>query len=245
MGAAAPALPPAPEWREDLSNRLQQFRQRRATRREAPLPAGADTVPQADKDQKVLPFEDFAAERIEPLIVDLARTGRRLPPLDRPAAVPLQPPAEAAEILPAVAPLPLRGLAGLLDLAVVTVAAGVFLGTFHSMGGAVAAARQATVGFSLAAAALAGFYFFVYVCYSGETPGLQWLGLRVVDLQGHPPARGPLFARALGGLLSAAALGMGYLWAVADEEGLTWHDRMSKTFVTRDPRAPLRFRRRG
>ena len=34
--------------------------------------------------------------------------------------------------------------------------------------------------------------------------------------------------------LSLAALGIGFVWAAADEQGLTWHDRMSKTFVAQD-----------
>jgi uncharacterized RDD family membrane protein YckC len=87
---------------------------------------------------------------------------------------------------------------------------------------------------------LIAFYFFAYVFYGSETPGLQWMGLCVRDYEGRPPQAGQRLVRAVGVLLSAAALGLGYLWALADEEGLTWHDRMSKTFITRDPHARRR-----
>jgi hypothetical protein len=34
------------------------------------------------------------------------------------------------------------------------------------------------------------------------------------------------------GFLSLAAGGLGLLWALVDEETLTWHDHISKTFPT-------------
>jgi hypothetical protein len=49
--------------------------------------------------------------------------------------------------------------------------------------------------------------------------------------------------RAVGMLLGAGAVGLGYLWALADEEALTWHDRMSKTFIAIDPTFERRMRR--
>jgi uncharacterized RDD family membrane protein YckC len=120
---------------------------------------------------------------------------------------------------------------------VTLVAIGVFLGVFHLLGGAPPSSSKAAAWMTLAAAGLAAFYFFVWTCFGSETPGLQWMGLCVLDHEGRPPRPGQRLVRAVGVLLSAAALGLGYLWALADEETLTWHDRMSKTFVTRDPKA--------
>lgn len=144
-----------------------------------------------------------------------------------------------------VAPLLLRGVAAGLDLAVALIGIGVFLGTFHLLGGALYFNHKAGGATALAAASLVAFYFFVYTFYGGETPGLQWMGLCVLDYEGRPPQAPQRFVRAVGLLLSAAALGLGYLWAFADEESLTWHDRMSKTFVTRDLAAPGHLRAPG
>ena len=38
--------------------------------------------------------------------------------------------------------------------------------------------------------------------------------------------------RQFAGILSLASAGVGLLWALVDEESLTWHDHISKTFPT-------------
>jgi len=38
--------------------------------------------------------------------------------------------------------------------------------------------------------------------------------------------------RSFGYLLSGAALMLGFFWAFWDEDRLTWHDRISQTYVT-------------
>jgi hypothetical protein len=37
--------------------------------------------------------------------------------------------------------------------------------------------------------------------------------------------------RAVGYLLSAGTCFLGFLWVFWDEDGLTWHDRMSNTYL--------------
>jgi hypothetical protein len=37
--------------------------------------------------------------------------------------------------------------------------------------------------------------------------------------------------RAIAMMVSAMSLGMGFLWAVIDEDGLCWHDRISRTLL--------------
>jgi len=36
----------------------------------------------------------------------------------------------------------------------------------------------------------------------------------------------------LGYMLSAGTLFLGFLWAIWDEDALTWHDRLSRTYLT-------------
>ena len=238
----------APEWKQELSERFEQFQSKRVSQRglfDGPLSVeSSEVVPKPDPTQKVVAFEDFAATHIEPVIVE--RPAERpavkpkppvLPPLRRAA-----PPAQTLpydEVAPReiqcpspVAPLLLRGLAGALDLAVGMVAVGVFFTTFHLLGGALHLNQKSLGAMGLAGASLVAFYFFLYTFYGAETPGLQWMGLRILDYDGYPPRSGQRLVRALGMLLGGAALGLGYLWAFVDEEGLTWHDRMSKTFIT-------------
>jgi len=41
--------------------------------------------------------------------------------------------------------------------------------------------------------------------------------------------------------LSLCSAGLGLIWSLADEEGLTWHDHMSKTFPTIRVERPSRL----
>ena len=240
-GGAAPA--PAP-WKQEVAQRLERFKYKRALQQrlfgDPPPDNPADTVPPPDLNKKVIPFEEIGAENIEPIIVEPPpvrrfRPRRTYAPLPPVAAEPSAGPEPAAGC--AVTPVGIRALAGALDVAVTLAAAGVFFGIFTLLGGAAPSTPKGLVWMALAAACLMGFYFFAWICYGSETPGLQWMGLCVLDYEGRSPRPGPRLVRAVGVLLSAAALGLGYLWALADEETLTWHDRMSKTFVTRDPLA--------
>jgi uncharacterized RDD family membrane protein YckC len=268
-GSAAAARAPDPEWKQEVTDRLEQFRHRRARQQGLFTPADpedSETVPAPDLSQKVIPFEEIGAERIEPLVVELPKPQAgpvrpALPPLQRktprparaetppPQLEPVQESPEAPAARPqtapyAVAPVALRAVAGVLDAAVTAVALGLFAGTFHLLGGSLPLQARGAAGLALAAAFVAGFYQFLYTCYIGETPGLWWTGLRVLDHDGQPPRAEQRVLRAFGVLLSGAALGLGYVWALADEEGLTWHDRMSGTFITRDTRAARHFRPR-
>jgi uncharacterized RDD family membrane protein YckC len=67
----------------------------------------------------------------------------------------------------------------------------------------------------------------------GVTPGKKALGVRVVRTDGRRP--GPLWGtvRAFAALLGALPLLLGYLWALWDPEGRTWHDRLAGTHVVR------------
>jgi uncharacterized RDD family membrane protein YckC len=81
-------------------------------------------------------------------------------------------------------------------------------------------------------AVLALFYRFLWGIADGDTPGMRFAGLRLVDFDGRKPAREARLLRQAAGLLSLGSLGLGLVWALVDEESLTWHDHISKTFPT-------------
>ncbi len=64
---------------------------------------------------------------------------------------------------------------------------------------------------------------------NGQTLGMQAWRIKLVDFDGAQPKAGRIAIRCLGALLSAACLGLGYLWSLLDSKGRYWHDYLSGT----------------
>jgi len=73
-------------------------------------------------------------------------------------------------------------------------------------------------------------YEFLFIVYTGSTPGKRALKLRLVRFDGSPTPRKTRRWRVLASFLSAFSLGLGYLWGILDEDGLCWHDRITRTY---------------
>ncbi len=133
-----------------------------------------------------------------------------------------------------LAPINARFIAGLLDLCVVALALGVFVAVTHLTDRTI---LQGPGGLTLVGGAfvvLLVLYWAAYLRLLGSTAGMHWTGLRVLNVDGEPPDPQQRWTRAFGTVLSAAAMGVGFLWSLFDEQHFTWHDRLSKTFVARD-----------
>jgi hypothetical protein len=74
-------------------------------------------------------------------------------------------------------------------------------------------------------------YQYLLIVYSGTTPGLRALRLRVQRFDGGEAGKRIRRWRVLGSMVSAVSLGMGYAWHFLDEDGLCWHERVTKTHV--------------
>jgi len=82
---------------------------------------------------------------------------------------------------------------------------------------------------------LLGIYYFLALSFSLSTPGMQASGLQLRTFDGQAPSRTRLRCRALATVLSFAALGMGFAWALIDEDRLCWHDRITHTYLAPRP----------
>ena len=80
------------------------------------------------------------------------------------------------------------------------------------------------------------FFFCGFWSGPGKTLGMQAWRLRLVTPEGHRVPRTLACQRFFAALLSWTALGLGFLWAAFDPEGLTWHDRLSGTRLVLEPR---------
>lgn len=85
-------------------------------------------------------------------------------------------------------------------------------------------------------ASVAGVFWLLYHslwCLANADPiGMRWSRLRTVNFDGRAPEREQRFSRMAAECLSVLAMGLGLLWSLVDEEALTWHDHISRTFPT-------------
>jgi uncharacterized RDD family membrane protein YckC len=125
-----------------------------------------------------------------------------------------------------------RSFACGLDAGVVVISFGFFLLSFHLFGGQLDLNLKTLPWYGASLAILMFFYSFLWALAGRETPGARWLGLKLIDFDGFPIGRRDRFIRFFAAGLSFASAALGVIWAIADEENLTWHDHISKTFPT-------------
>ena len=126
-----------------------------------------------------------------------------------------------------------RAVGFALDFTVVMMAIGVFLSAFYACGGEFPKINiYVAIGFGGAFLGIALFYGLLWVLTGSESAGARWIGLRFINFDGSPIDRRERAIRYAAACLSFFSAGLGVLWSLADEEGLTWHDHMSKTFPT-------------
>jgi uncharacterized RDD family membrane protein YckC len=133
---------------------------------------------------------------------------------------------------PPVADLRERRCAAIFDAIILGLTIGGFFAVFHLAGGEFSFSRVgAAVGIATTFLIYAQ-YILLFTMVGGATPGMLLRGLHVVCFDGRPPDQAELTWRAFGYLLSAAAGMLGFVWSAWDEHGLTWHDRISQTYIT-------------
>ena len=74
-------------------------------------------------------------------------------------------------------------------------------------------------------------YQYLLLVYTGSTPGLGMAGLRLSGFDGSRVPRRIRRWRVLASVLSGFSLGLGYAWCVLDEDQLSWHDRITRTYL--------------
>jgi uncharacterized RDD family membrane protein YckC len=134
------------------------------------------------------------------------------------------------------APVGQRLLAGLIDGALVCAAVAIFGTAFYRIAGLALPILQIAEIIMGLLGACWGAYQYLLVVYSGSTPGLCALRLQLQCFDGMPTNQKLRRARVLCSLLSAISLGLGYAWHFLDEDGLCWHERVTRTHVATTPK---------
>lgn len=222
-----------PDWRNEVAHRLEAYRERRRSIR---ADAAQNPFPFAEEEATEAPREPSGEETA------WARPARRGRP--EPASIPIhveQPQldfsADPAEDRPTTALLPVgelreRAKAAVLDCTVVAVAFAAFLAIFGGFAGELPLGKVPVAAYAAALYLFYALYFTLFTYFTGTTLGLALRGLTLASFEGQVPSNRQLLWRSFGYLLSAATLGLGFLWALWDEDTLTWQDRISQTYIT-------------
>lgn len=138
-------------------------------------------------------------------------------------------PPAAADLVTPSASLPRRLLAGFLDALVILAGLAGFGAIFVWMNPQRPPLPALVGAGTIVVVLLWAAYKFLFTVYTGSTPGLRMAGLRLVRFDGSLPPHRLRRWRVFASYLSAMALGLGYLWSLLDEDGLCWHDRITRT----------------
>jgi uncharacterized RDD family membrane protein YckC len=235
-----------PEWRREVSSRLQDYR----SRRRGGATAGLQTALPFDSDsprpiesavartafaspapaEKALGSRAHRNERFE-ISIPKVETGAvaghaHWPTTSQPGA------GLAQELLYSVASLPERRRAAIVDAGLLLFSYGGMLALFTVLGGHIGFNK---LDLAVAGATFALFYaqyFALFTVFGGSTPGMMLRGLRVVSFDGGIPTSRQMLWRSFGYLISAGTCFLGFVWALWDEDQLCWQDRISQTYLT-------------
>jgi uncharacterized RDD family membrane protein YckC len=243
------------EWRGELNQRLQAYR---ARRRKSSAREGQTALPFDDR--QIRQEHELSVQVEEPAIepqpapddfaftIAIGRIAKKEDSTDPSLLIDVSAPVPAEEseqeaplpevecarhkgLYPVASPHERRG-ALLVDAACLAFAYGGFLALFGSLGGHFAFSKlsAAVCFFTFAFVYLQ--YFGLFTIFGGSTPGMMVCGLQVASFTGDVPTPKQYMLRAAGYLLSAGTCFLGFLWVLWDEDGLTWHDRLSDTYLT-------------
>ena len=167
----------------------------------------------------------------ERLVIDVSR-----PPEPDLAAILRSAPEPSSNLLhpsPAVpvADLASRRRAFLVDAGCVLLAFSCVMGLYLGFGGKLLATRLDIVVCAATLTLLYSQYFTLFTVMGGATPGMMFAGLRVVSFEGTAPEPARLLWRSFGYFVSGVTALLGFCWALADEDHLTCHDRISQTYI--------------
>ena len=249
---AAPNTDSDPAWRGELTQRLQTYRARR--RKLAPnlaqstLPFEEPTAQEPSRDSVGVAVASPAADDDFSFTIAIGRNASTREDSRMVIDVSLPPdPERGFEATPVtearseqtglypVASIDERRIAGLIDTGCLLFAYGGFLTLFGSLGGQFTFSKLSAVMCVATFVIVYLQYFALFTIFGGTTPGMMLRGLQVVSFSGEPPTPRQMLWRSAGYMLSAGTFFMGFLWAIWDEDALTWHDRLSRTYLCPAP----------
>jgi len=125
-----------------------------------------------------------------------------------------------------------RAMAVAYDMAMVAIGVGILVAIYYFGGVQFGLEKLDLSTYAVVTVCVALLYKFLWALSGGDTPGMTAVQLRLVNFDGNRPSREERLLRVLVSIVSFASLCVGLLWCLFDEEKLTWHDHITKTFST-------------
>ena len=73
-------------------------------------------------------------------------------------------------------------------------------------------------------------YQWMFFTYAESTPGMRAARIALCTFDDTNPTRRAMRLRLGAVVLAACPLGLGFLWAIVDEDSLGWHDRIARMY---------------
>ena len=93
--------------------------------------------------------------------------------------------------------------------------------------------RTVEIGSVVALVMVSGLYLALFFTLAKATPGMRYARIRLCTFDGQTPTRTQRTTRLIAMLISVLPLGLGILWSIFDDDGMAWHDRLSRTYLRR------------
>lgn len=123
-------------------------------------------------------------------------------------------------------------MAGAIDAAIVLVAVAMFAAVVHFMIGLEAFGSYTFPALGLLAGVFGVGYKLLWAFAEFDSPGQVWCQLRLLNFDGQKPSRNERIERIGWACVSVLPACLGLIWALVDEETLSWTDHSSQTFLT-------------
>jgi uncharacterized RDD family membrane protein YckC len=130
----------------------------------------------------------------------------------------------------ATASLEDRLMAGLVDIALVGFGFLAFVVVFVACSPHLPSGKSALIATGGILILFHLLYQYMFFVFAAATPGMRYAHIALCTFDDENPTREQMRKRIPATLLSLAAMGLGFLWALFDEDHLSWHDRLTRTY---------------
>jgi uncharacterized RDD family membrane protein YckC len=129
------------------------------------------------------------------------------------------------------APASLRLMAAVVDVSLMAGACVAFAFVAALNTQALPTVREIELGAAVALAVIGVLYQAVFFTLIEATPGMKYARISLCTFDDQIPTGAQRLARLGAMLLSLLPVGLGVAWAIFDEQHLSWHDRLSRTYL--------------